>query len=172
MNFCPHCGKELHPEQKFCGSCGKSISDLKSTVTQTQINTNIKPCPACNKDVGITASKCPHCGTSFNKSIGQIFYDIRQGKLIWPSVLFFYLFFTSFGIFSIPFGDNPKPMNGKLLLVTFLFIVFSYGLIMFWLSRNGRKIIKLEEVKYIRKIFIGIMTTMFLIQLLILILLM
>ena len=85
MKTCPHCGNALQPDQKFCGKCGKAVEELAPA------NANIKPCPACGKDVGVTATKCPHCGTTLispvRKWLDKVILVLKN-KILWSIVVF------------------------------------------------------------------------------------
>jgi hypothetical protein len=37
MNYCPHCGKEVKPDQRFCSNCGNEIKEKTSDTKEPQI---------------------------------------------------------------------------------------------------------------------------------------
>lgn len=51
---CPGCGAPLKPGQRFCGSCGRDLTQTASRF-----------CAVCGQALGPTDSFCPGCGTKF-----------------------------------------------------------------------------------------------------------
>ena len=50
---CPHCGKEIPKESRFCPKCGSPVSTAKKNTT----------CPTCGKELPAGANFCSSCGT-------------------------------------------------------------------------------------------------------------
>lgn len=50
---CPHCGKEIPKESRFCPKCGSPVSTAKMNTT----------CPTCGKELPAGANFCSSCGT-------------------------------------------------------------------------------------------------------------
>jgi len=110
MNFCPHCGNALQPDQRFCGKCGKAVAE------QTPANVNLKACPTCGKEVGVTAAKCPHCGTVLVESTSELlinmYVKLAQNRILWAVASFS----ACVGLFSMKFDKPQVPWEAYLPL--------------------------------------------------------
>lgn len=120
MNFCTHCGKEIQLEHKFCISCGKSVIDprlITEVSSTTTSNLKVRPCPACNKDVGVTVNKCPHCDTSLKNPFLKKFFD----KPINISVVLFLLFQS---ISAVLLDRNGWKLSQFISFISFIIPLF------------------------------------------------
>lgn len=122
MNYCPHCGKEVSPDQRFCSNCGKDISNSNN-------NPNLKPCPVCKKEIGTNAKLCPHCGSRIKPSIFKVLIVLIKNRMTWVVILFlffqnvFYSIFPSDGLrrwSNNQFSDESYIVSIIIILIGFL----------------------------------------------------
>jgi len=83
---CPICGAVVGLTEEACGTCGAEFEpeeeiepDISSkveparpapaveTVEEEELDEDSALCPVCNGVVGLTVSKCPHCGVDFEE---------------------------------------------------------------------------------------------------------
>ena len=63
MAFCINCGQELTEGAKFCGNCGKAVSDDNSSnQRKTVYDGEIHKCPNCGEMLNSFVTNCPTCG--------------------------------------------------------------------------------------------------------------
>ena len=63
MAFCINCGQELAEGAKFCGNCGKAVSDSNSNgQRKTVYDGEIHKCPNCGEALRSFELVCPTCG--------------------------------------------------------------------------------------------------------------
>ena len=79
------------------------------------------PCRACGKEVGESASKCPHCGTRTPNRKRKMRSNILYGILILLAVLF-----AKQDDWFIKNAQNPDglPLLGITILIILLVIIF------------------------------------------------
>ena len=68
LTVCPSCGKELHPDVKFCGGCGARFDKQKAKPTKSRKKTKPQTCAGCGKAIEKDWKACPYCGQSLSKS--------------------------------------------------------------------------------------------------------
>ena len=57
-NNCPHCGTDIRPGARFCGTCGNSLQEEPAAPS------GLANCPHCGMPLKSDAKFCPHCGMS------------------------------------------------------------------------------------------------------------
>ncbi|HKL73427.1 MAG TPA: SPFH domain-containing protein [Clostridia bacterium] len=70
---CPHCGKNVNKDTKFCPDCGKMVKNGCSKCGAI-LDSNVKFCPSCGNKVAKTCAKCDAelaANTKFCPSCGE-----------------------------------------------------------------------------------------------------
>src|SRR6185503_9365280 len=92
--FCPDCGKENSPEQKFCRSCGLSLEKVAESVAEqrpaTELNTHFK-----NRQRQIERLLSVIIGSMFTLFVGAVLWSVIYKIIILKGDVLEGIFFLS-----------------------------------------------------------------------------
>ena len=137
MNYCPNCGVALQEKSKFCGACGKAINEFENkTVNRSQSNLDTKN------------------------------YGFMLSRIILPFIAYLIFYLGSNKAMEF-FEDAYYNANLKAPILAIIYII-GINLIGFVIAvkliPNGKRVFSSDKNVLIYKIFVGIISILFIQQ--------